>query len=414
MHKAGQAPEDKQRNEVLPDHAAERGRIKVLDGMRAFAILMVLMYHSAIVFSAPLVVKIGAGELQNIIYNGWVGVDLFFVLSGFLITSQLLHKTLNMRNLNTYAMRRFFRIAPTYYTIVIAALIINFYLIPVFGMQQEITFSWFAQTWAVPLLAHLVFLHDYFGREPSINGLFWSIPVEVKFYFLLPVILFLLARIKAPKGRIIAVAAFFVFYVLGKSFLIYGRYGSDAVHFETFFMEIRSPFHLSLDGLIIGVLCAFILNNPVATAIKPHSLLTNMLFSAGLLLFFITALLPHLTESQALFFDQILMIPICAFSFGLMLIGLVKGCFASTFFENGFLRFFALISYSLYLSHLFLIPFHEYIEEQVCAFIPTPFFCWLAVFLIFLGLCVVLAYGVHRAIERPFLDWSKKRFKYER
>ena len=413
MHKTGQEQKPNTENKILSDNNMGQKRVKVLDGMRAFAILFVLLSHSAISLKTPLVIKFGSSEFQNVFFNGWVGVDLFFVLSGFLITSQLLYKTLNMKNLKTYALRRFFRIAPTYYVTVLATLIVYYYAVPILGAHQQINLLDFVGTWAWPLLAHLIFLHDYLWREPSINGLFWSIPVEIKFYIALPVFLILLGKIKNPKGQIAAVAIFVILYVLGKYFLIYSVYGGSIVSFEIFFLNIRTPFHLALDGLLIGVLCAFILTNTYIAALKPHTFLMNVLFVCGLLLFFVNAMFPHLTELQADFFDQALMIPLFSLSFGFMLIALVRGCFARGFFENRFLRFIALISYSLYLSHLFVISFHAKIEDTISSFIPWPILCWVVVFLIFFLICIAVAYILHRVIERPFLNWSKKRFTYD-
>ncbi len=391
---------------------SKTSRIRVLDGLRAFAIIFVLLAHSTSALEKDLVIKFGQTEFQSLFFNGWVGVDLFFVLSGFLITAQLLRKTLNMKNLKVYALRRFFRIAPAYYIVVVLTLIVYYYAVPILVNNEDVGLFDFAGEWISPLLAHFAFLHDYVGRDPIINGLFWSIPIEIKFYLFLPVILVLIGKMKDPKKQVFAIAAFFVLYVVSKYFLFYSLYGGDNVPFKTYFLDIRTPFHLSLDGLIIGVLCAFILKKPNATFFKPNSFSTNILFSTGLLLFSGNALFSHLVERQATFFDQALMVPLFAFSFGLMLIALVRGCSASSFFENRFLGFIALISYSLYLSHLFIISFHINIEKAVSPYISSVPICWIVVFLIFFSGCVILAYALHRAVEKPFLDWSKKRFKY--
>ncbi len=67
-------------------------RIKALDGLRTFAIIFVLLSHSLWRYKEYVTFKIGFIELNSFLYNGWFGVDLFFVLSGFLIATQLLKK----------------------------------------------------------------------------------------------------------------------------------------------------------------------------------------------------------------------------------------------------------------------------------------------------------------------------------
>ncbi|MCK5374067.1 MAG: acyltransferase [Alphaproteobacteria bacterium] len=403
----------KSETHLSSEAGSKQNRIKVLDGLRAFAILLVLVSHSTWCFNAPIVIKIGEAGLHNLLYNGWVGVDLFFVLSGFLITSQLLRKTLSIKTLKTYALRRFFRIAPAYYIVVFATLIV-YYFIPDMSPSTNLSsdiYS-FVKDWSLPLLAHFVFLHDYLGRVPYINGLFWSIPVEIKFYIILPCALFLLANIKNSKNQIIAIVGLYILYVLGKTITLYFLYDGDSVEYSNYFLAIRTPFHMSLDGLLIGVLCAFLLNNPYFKALKSHTLPMNVLFVGGLLLFAANAFTPHFVQSHVNFFEQSIMLPLFALSFGLMLVSLVRGCFASHFFENKILRYFALISYSLYLGHLFVIPLHGTLEDVLEPHFSSSVLCWLVVFIIFMICSVTLAYILHRTIERPFLEWSRKWFKY--
>src|SRR3979409_1142111 len=82
----------------------------VLDGIRGFAILLVVFYHNF--------------GFINYFFFGWLGVDLFFVLSGFLITDILLKTLTNKNYLTNFYMRRILRIFPLYYLSLILFLII--------------------------------------------------------------------------------------------------------------------------------------------------------------------------------------------------------------------------------------------------------------------------------------------------
>ena len=72
----------------------EPGAIPALDGLRGIAILMVVVFHAADSFRPPDggLLEIGGWDLATPLYSGWMGVNLFFVLSGFLITWHLLRR----------------------------------------------------------------------------------------------------------------------------------------------------------------------------------------------------------------------------------------------------------------------------------------------------------------------------------
>ena len=101
----------------------QKERIAVLDGLRARAIVLVLARHGLKPFWVDMNVPflpVGGFDLAPFLMNGWVGVDLFFVLSGFLITSYLLKRLPDGARwavIGTYLKRRFCRIAPAYYVV---------------------------------------------------------------------------------------------------------------------------------------------------------------------------------------------------------------------------------------------------------------------------------------------------------
>ena len=141
-----------------------------LDGLRALAILLVMARHSLRTVLphdtyAP-VLTIGTFDLTPALLNGWIGVDLFFVLSGFLIGRQAWRGD----SLARFWFKRVTRILPAYWT----CLAIIALLITIGGRWQGS---------AVPFFWHVVMLQDYTGSVfvPS----FWSLGAEEKFYLLL-------------------------------------------------------------------------------------------------------------------------------------------------------------------------------------------------------------------------------------
>ena len=154
-----------------------------LDGLRGFSILLVLFSHnfSFITFS----------KLFD------TGVDLFFVLSGFLITDILLKTKKNKKFLQTFYIRRILRIFPIYYLSLVAFLV----LAPHFAQlkeqysyyQNNQIFLWFyLQNW-LPIIHPPPFYHT------QIFGHFWSLSIEEHFYIVWP---FLILAYKKSKALI--------------------------------------------------------------------------------------------------------------------------------------------------------------------------------------------------------------------
>src|SRR5437763_17022422 len=85
-----------------------------LDGIRAVAVTLILLVHCVIVPGHGT----AAWILRNVLWNGWIGVDLFFVLSGYLITSILLRARTRPHYFRNFYARRFLRIFPPYYAVI--------------------------------------------------------------------------------------------------------------------------------------------------------------------------------------------------------------------------------------------------------------------------------------------------------
>lgn len=178
---------------------SKRSRTPELDGLRGLAILFVLLYHyvSLVPGKMPL--------LQGIFAMCWSGVDLFFVLSGFLIGGILLDVKESPNYFKTFYVRRVFRIMPLYYI-----WIGIYFVIAVFVGNLE--------TWrSVPI--YVLFLQN----STKINhadlgtawlGHLWSLSVEEQFYLIIPlairflerrrlVLLLCLAVVTAPLARVL-------------------------------------------------------------------------------------------------------------------------------------------------------------------------------------------------------------------
>ena len=147
-----------------------------LDHLRALAILFVFFYHYRIpIFDHP-------DWLTDAAKFGWTGVDLFFVLSGFLISSQLFSQLKKGENISykEFFLKRFFRIIPAYWVVVAV-----YFCFPFFHEREALA----------PLWKYVTFTQNL-GLDIQHKGTFshaWSLCVEEHFYFFLPLILIFLS-----------------------------------------------------------------------------------------------------------------------------------------------------------------------------------------------------------------------------
>lgn len=167
------------------DNAFTGKRLRVLDGLRAMAILIVLWHNcTAGLYHGNSLIKI-----INLVSNaGWIGVQLFFVLSGFLITGILLDSEKSPRQIRNFYARRVLRIFPPYYML----LIVMCFVVPMLRMQtfplidhfgQNIWYWLFLNNWSSPLV-----------DDTPMLGHLWSLAVEEQFYLVWPACVLFLPR----------------------------------------------------------------------------------------------------------------------------------------------------------------------------------------------------------------------------
>ncbi len=171
--------------------------IPALDGLRGLAILLVLLFH----FSIPTTSFTGLKRaIVHLPGAGWVGVDLFFVLSGFLITSILYDAKRTDGFFRNFYMRRVLRIFPLYYGVLFVA----FVVVPLIRPITSATYHSLAshQFWLWAYLTNYVqptggpdwVRREYVEPGWSLFTHFWSLAVEEQFYLVWPAVVFFLNR----------------------------------------------------------------------------------------------------------------------------------------------------------------------------------------------------------------------------
>jgi peptidoglycan/LPS O-acetylase OafA/YrhL len=321
-----------------------------LDGLRAIAFLMVFGQH----------------YLQ--IPWGWTGVDLFFVLSGFLITGILFDTRNDAHRVRNFYVRRTLRIFPLYYGIMLAML-----LVAPFVKWQ---WNWHWLVWPAYLGNFARFIHPFkqgdalqmladfqpsgaFGFHPMFYlGHFWSLCVEEQFYLVWPWLVFWInSRRKLLWVCGLTIPVCLVLRLLGEGYLPGWMLDNEILYRVT-------PFRL--DALFIGGFFALLLRGDLA---RPLLRFARIAFPVALTSAFLwTLVTPH-----ARLWDRPYGYPTWKFTWGLsaidilsallLLVALQPGTFVYNTLSLRPLRWIGRISYGAYVLHDIPHPFYRWTAE---------------------------------------------------
>ena len=354
-----------------------RSRQPGLDLLRAFAILLVVFYHAGIFgFRLP-------GNIQRF---GWVGVDLFFVLSGYLIAGQLLRPIRRDQspNLWRFFWRRALRILPAY----LAVLALYFFL-P--GLREFPDIP--------PVWKFLGFVQNIGLRGGTAFSHAWSLCIEAQFYLLLPFVLLLIARWK--RGGMAVAIAVLIAGVFLRAVIAWSISRDGVVPFGGFQRLIYYPTWPRLDPLTLGVCLAAIEQFRARWWIKLTSgapwlwLLALGLIAYGL----------YLGERDEL------TVSMCIWQFPLIAFGMAGFLICAVSPRLPFHRTavpgaasIASIAYSTYLSHKLAIHW----IEGICKARGIASTSAIAICMV-LGAIAIVGTILFFAVERPFLQLRQRR-----
>lgn len=360
-----------------------------LDFLRALSISLLLFSHSSWIYNSTGIL----GKMQDA--SGFLGVELFIVLSGFLIGGilykQFLHENYTLKDAGLFLTRRLMRVLPSYYLVILIMTII--YLL--FGFSVS-------EVWKYPLL-----IQNFSTTIPAFFTESWSLPVKEMGYIFVVILLLLVSKtfIKASKQVL------FLSVVIGLiafTFLLKTYYNSHSTDLDliSWSYKVRSVVIYRIDSVLIGVLFGYYYHN-----YKEFIMSKRKLFLAfGVLLFlllFLSIVVFKLRLTNASWFWNIFCLPSVSIAICLFIPFLLNCKSPPQAIGNG-ITFICNISYSIYLLHysvvLFLLKY--FIDTKDFGLWQLNLFA-----ILYLSITVGLSYLFYTYFEKPINQFRAKNLK---
>jgi peptidoglycan/LPS O-acetylase OafA/YrhL len=366
------------------DRTVARGHLLALDGIRGLAILMVIGSHA---FQSNYQAR---GHLTDFIgqllHYGSFGVDLFFVLSGFLITGILFDSLQDKGYFRKFYARRALRIFPLYYGVLVVCLLLT----------HPLHLHWGDMGWL--LMFYLQNLHPMkiMSFSPGAGiGLyhFWSLAVEEQFYLVWPAVVFLVRDKR--KLLITMLAASGAALLLRLGLLEYGA--------SPFAMHVTTV--CRADSLLLGGALAMLYRSRQWARVQrvaPWGFVCAATIT-------VASIYPHLWGNGVVEYT------VLALGFGCLIAwSLLPGSICQWIFQMGWMRFLGKYSYGLYVLHvLVLSAMNLPLRAALLGATHNKLVAVVGAGMTSLAVSIVAAYASYHLYEKPFLN-LKHRFDYSR
>ncbi|MDB5120069.1 MAG: acyltransferase [Sphingobacteriales bacterium] len=349
-----------------------------LDHLRALAIIVVFFYHYFIVARGQ------PKWLPDVASFGWTGVDLFFVLSGFLISSQIFYQIKQEQPISfkIFFIKRFFRIVPAFLVTV--------------GLY--FCFPFFREREALPPLWKVLTFTQNLGLDVKDFGTFshaWSLCVEEHFYLFFPIVLIFLQRSElfAKSYWLLIVLFLFGFGIRLYCYnYLYIPKIEDDYSWMYWHKYIYYPTYSRLDGLLVGVSLAgiYVFLPKFYTKISQygnHFILLSLCILTSAY---------FLCEDQQTFSASIFGFPLIALGFGSIVLGSISPTSFLYKWNSKTTTFIANLSFAIYLIHKGIIHVtHKLLDQFKIESNIMLIICIIT--------CILAAYLLHLIIEKPFM-----------
>ena len=369
-------------------------RNAALDGIRGIAVSLVLLYHFSLYQQTftrpdPAWLRPEAWLFDVGSRTGWVGVQMFFVLSGFLISGLLEDGKARPHYFGKFYLRRALRILPLYY----AVLLLYLFVLPMLPMPgwANLRFVSEHQGWYWTFLTNFLFAGPL--GWPRLSSHFWTLAVEEQFYLVWPLVVFMVARGRLPKVCLLLLVAGALLRV---ALVIHG-------------VPLRVPYLITpteLDGLLVGAYLAATIRQPRSQSFPIRHGRVLMFLSIVILLVI------GLNDRRLAFGDPA--VPLVGFTALAILFGGIvyvavtetPSSRTSRALGNPIARFLGRYSYAIYLLHMPIIQLWTAPQRAETTLVVDgipPFLAHLTYIIVVTGGIVLVSLFSWHLIEQPFL-----------
>lgn len=361
-----------------------------IERLRGIAIFSVLLQHLSI---TPTIFNIISLKSENLPF--YLGVELFFLISGYVVTRSFISKNLNLK---LFYVKRVFRILPLIIFFVALTAVLN-------SFKTIFTVSW--NVFASDALAILgSYLINYPNRNVYYNGAMWSLSVEMQFYLVLPIVLVMLSKLKILKSNRMITILFTSYIAIALCFRYIFASGEN-LKLPGIIYHIA---HWRFDFLIIGIMVYFLyipLGNNLN--IKPHKKLLRMIAFLLISINYIFAYNIGDASIRANPSNNILLYIIDNIVFGIVFFGVLKiasrdqNILSIHPVIDSIIEYLGSRSYSLYVLHfpalaIIWMPINKFASF---IFYINPIYYGLVQLILFILIGVPMAEIAFRYIERP-------------
>jgi peptidoglycan/LPS O-acetylase OafA/YrhL len=312
----------------------EFSHIPALDGLRAIAVVIVMVYHME--YLVP--------QLHMFVKGGFLGVDIFFVLSGFLITSILLkeHDQTGKISLWNFYLRRSLRLIPAFWLFLIVLYFFGNVLLP--AIEAEVIYSQNNFAFAV---SYLMNLHRASGGITGNLNHTWSLAIEEQFYIIWSLVLFkAFAESRSRKQIVVGTAVGIGILLVHRATRTYLGTSFDVLYYST---EMR------IDAILIGCFASMLF----CWKLVPIKVLQTANFARLTLAAVVLAslILITISHSDRILFYGVSSVFSCLTAVFLLWVAANSKTVVHKILENVVLRWIGQISYGLYLWHYLFYEF---------------------------------------------------------
>jgi peptidoglycan/LPS O-acetylase OafA/YrhL len=346
-------------------------RLRHIDFLRGIAVILVLFRHHAFI--------------NNTHNAGWIGVDLFFVLSGFLVSGLLFREYIQYKKINAklFLIRRGFKIYPLFYLALLITVTIELLLDHKISKRA--------------LLSEVIFMQNYYL---NIWNHTWSLAVEEHFYFSIALLIVILVKTKKLENvKLFTI----IFFVTGLMCLGFRIYNSLYVPFDYPTHLFRT--HIRIDSLFFGVVLSYYY-------CFRKELFVNF-FQRNRIVFYILSfllILPAFVFNQKSPFISTVGLTFLYLGFGMLLANFVTDNSINEklnrLFSRRFVDYMSAVGFCSYAIYLFHMLVHRYVASHIETL-------WLSFLIFFFG-SIFMGIIITKTIEVAVLQYRDKWFPKKR